>query len=159
MRMIFVNLPVKDLEASKRFFGALGFTFNAQFSNENTARHGDRGEHRRHAAEHDRFRDFIKGDISDPAKGVEVLTCLSAGSRAEVEDTIAKALAAGGKPGCRLRTTASCTAQLPGPRRPRLGGHVDGPRGRACRPTTRSPNTHDREQRLRARASAALIGG
>ena len=28
MRMIFVNLPVKDLEASKTFFDALGFTFN-----------------------------------------------------------------------------------------------------------------------------------
>lgn len=28
MRMIFVNLPVKDLEASKGFFGELGFEFN-----------------------------------------------------------------------------------------------------------------------------------
>ena len=37
MRMIFVNLPVKDVRASRRFFGALGFTFNEQFSNENSA--------------------------------------------------------------------------------------------------------------------------
>jgi hypothetical protein len=33
MRMIFVNLPVKDVQASRRFFAALGFTFNEQFSN------------------------------------------------------------------------------------------------------------------------------
>lgn len=98
MRMIFVNLPVKDVAASRKFFGALGFTFNAQFSNENTAAMVVEENIVVMLLEHARFRDFIKGDISDPAKGVEVLTCLSAGSRAEVEDTVAKALAAGGQP-------------------------------------------------------------
>jgi predicted lactoylglutathione lyase len=97
MRMIFVNLPVKDVQASRKFFGALGFTFNEQFSNENTAAMVIEENIVAMLLEHARFRDFIKGDISDPAKGVEVLTCLSASSRAEVEDTIAKALAAGGK--------------------------------------------------------------
>ena len=98
MRMIFVNLPVKDVRASRRFFGALGFSFNEQFSSENTAAMTIEENISVMMLEHARFRDFIKGDISDPAKGVEVLTCLSAGSRAEVEDTYAKALAAGGKP-------------------------------------------------------------
>ncbi len=37
MRMVFVNLPVKDLEASKRFYTALGFEENAEFSDENAA--------------------------------------------------------------------------------------------------------------------------
>ena len=37
MRMIFVNLPVKDLDASMRFFGALGFTFNPNFTDETAA--------------------------------------------------------------------------------------------------------------------------
>ena len=37
MRMIFVNLPVKDIPASRRFFGALGYAFNEQFSNESAA--------------------------------------------------------------------------------------------------------------------------
>ncbi len=32
---IFVNLPVKDLNKSRRFLQNLGYTFNAQFSNEN----------------------------------------------------------------------------------------------------------------------------
>ncbi len=31
-RMIFVNLPVKDLTASRAFFTALGFAFNEEFS-------------------------------------------------------------------------------------------------------------------------------
>ncbi len=48
--------------------------------------------------EHARFRDFIKGEISDTSAGKEVLTCLSANSRAEVEATYAKAIAAGGQP-------------------------------------------------------------
>ena len=34
---IYVNLPVKDLERSKAFFGALGFGFNPQFSDQNAA--------------------------------------------------------------------------------------------------------------------------
>ena len=37
MRMIFVNLPVKDVEASKAFFAALGFGHNPQFSDETAA--------------------------------------------------------------------------------------------------------------------------
>jgi len=37
MRMIFVNLPVKDLETSKGFFSELGFEFDPQFSDDNAA--------------------------------------------------------------------------------------------------------------------------
>ncbi len=33
-KQIFVNLPVKDVERSKRFYGAMGYEFNPQFSNE-----------------------------------------------------------------------------------------------------------------------------
>ena len=98
MRMIFVNLPIKDVKASRAFFGALGFTFNEQFCSENTACMVVEENIFVMLLEHARFRDFIKGEISDTAKGVEVLTCLSAGSRAEVEDTVGKALAAGGQP-------------------------------------------------------------
>ena len=35
--MIFVNLPVSDLDAAKAFYSALGFTLNEQFSDERTA--------------------------------------------------------------------------------------------------------------------------
>ena len=36
-RAIFVNLPVTDLAKAKAFYTALGFTINAQFSDDNTA--------------------------------------------------------------------------------------------------------------------------
>ena len=36
-KQIFVNLPVKDLDKSKAFFNALGYTFNPQFTNESGA--------------------------------------------------------------------------------------------------------------------------
>ncbi|MFN3513704.1 MAG: VOC family protein [Phenylobacterium sp.] len=98
MRMIFVNLPVQDLEASKRFFGALGFQFNPQFSDDNAACMIVDENIFVMLLARDYFRTFITGDISDPARGVEVLTALSADSRAEVDDILAKALAAGGKP-------------------------------------------------------------
>jgi hypothetical protein len=37
MRMIFVNLPVKDLDASKEFFSKLGFTYNDDLTDETAA--------------------------------------------------------------------------------------------------------------------------
>jgi uncharacterized protein len=98
MRMIFVNLPVKDLAATKAFFAALGFSFNDAFSDDKCAYVVVEENIGVMLQTHDRFRDFITGEISDTARGVEVLNCLSADSRAEVEDLLAKALAAGAKP-------------------------------------------------------------
>ena len=98
MRMIFVNLPVKSVTASRDFFGALGFTFNEQFCSADTACMVIEENIFAMLLEHERFQDFIIGEISDAAKATEVLTCLSADSRAQVDDTLAKALAAGAKP-------------------------------------------------------------
>jgi predicted lactoylglutathione lyase len=36
-KQIFVNLPVKDLDKSKAFFNALGYSFNPQFTNDSGA--------------------------------------------------------------------------------------------------------------------------
>jgi predicted lactoylglutathione lyase len=33
-RQIYVNIPVKDIEKTNAFFRALGFEFNADYSNE-----------------------------------------------------------------------------------------------------------------------------
>ena len=35
--MVFVNFPVKDVQASTRFYEALGFSLNPDFSNEDTS--------------------------------------------------------------------------------------------------------------------------
>ena len=98
MRMIFVNLPVKSVAASRRFFGALDYGFNEQFSDENTACMVVDENIFVMLLEHHRFSDFITGEISDATKATEVLTCLSADSRGEIDDILAKALAAGAKP-------------------------------------------------------------
>jgi uncharacterized protein len=98
MRMIFVNLPVKDLEASKRFYGALGLPVNPQFTDETAACIVVDENIFVMLLTEPKFRQFINGDIADPARGVEVLNCLSCESRADVDATLHKALAAGGRP-------------------------------------------------------------
>jgi uncharacterized protein len=97
VRMIFVNLPVKDLEASKRFFDQLGFEFDPQFTDEAAACMViDQNIYAMLLTE-DRFRDFIDGEIADPDT-TEVLVALSADSREEVDSLVEKALATGGRP-------------------------------------------------------------
>ncbi|MCA1404495.1 VOC family protein [Ensifer sp. IC3342] len=98
MRMIFVNLPVKNLEAARIFFSALGFTFNEQFSDDTAACMVIDDNIFAMLLTEPKFRNFITGEISDTAKGTEVITALSATSRAECDDMLAKALGAGAKP-------------------------------------------------------------
>jgi predicted lactoylglutathione lyase len=98
MRMIFVNLPVKDLTSSRAFFTELGFEFNLEFTDEAAAcMVVDQNIYVMLLAER-RFRDFINGEISDATQTTEVLTCLSVESRHQVDDLVARAIAAGGKP-------------------------------------------------------------
>jgi len=98
MRMIFVNLPVRDLAASKTFFSALDFEFNAEFSDDKAACMVVDTNIFVMLLVEERFRDFINGDLVDAHSATEVMTGLSAGSRAQVDDLLAKAIAAGGKP-------------------------------------------------------------
>ncbi len=97
MRMIFVNLPVKDLEASKAFFTELGFAFNPEFTDDHVAcMIVDENIFVMLVVE-ERFKDFIKGRIAAKTT-TETINCLSAASREEVDETLANAIAAGGKP-------------------------------------------------------------
>ncbi|MEJ1160888.1 VOC family protein [Prosthecomicrobium sp. N25] len=98
MRMIFVNLPVKDLPASKAFFGELGFAFEPRFTNDEAACMVVDGNIFVMLLTEPRFRDFINGEIADAHRATEVLTCLSASSRAEVDNLLKRALAAGARP-------------------------------------------------------------
>ena len=97
MRMIFVNLPVKSAENSRRFFAALGFMHNPQFSDERTTAVVIDENIILMLLEKERFKDFVSGPISDATKATEVLNALSCSSRNEVDELAAKALAAGGK--------------------------------------------------------------
>ena len=97
MRMIFVNLPVKDLDVAKRFYAGLGFALNPQFTNDDAASFVIEENIVAMLLTEARFKDFITGDISDTSKGKEALICLSAADRTEVDATLAKALANGGQ--------------------------------------------------------------
>src|SRR5688500_5054210 len=98
MRMIFLNLPVKDLNASKGFFTELGFDFNPEFTDDSAACMVVDENIFVMLLVEDRFRDFINGQIADATSTTEAITCLSADSREQVDETIEKALAAGAKP-------------------------------------------------------------
>lgn len=95
---IFVNLPVKDLDRSKAFFSALGYQFNAQFTDENAACMiiCDDSIYAMLLVE-DFFKTFTSKPVASAHEVTEVLTCLSCDSREEVDTLVAKAIAAGGK--------------------------------------------------------------
>jgi hypothetical protein len=96
--MIFVNLPVKDVQASRRFFSQLGFSINEQFSGDSSVAVVIEENISVMLLAEAHFKQFIVGEIAEPSRGVEVLNCLSCSSRDEVKDLTQKALAAGGTP-------------------------------------------------------------
>ena len=97
-KQIIFNLPVKDLDKSKAFFSALGFSFNPAWSNDKAA-----------------FIEVVEGSVNvmltteafftsltgkpvvDAKQANEVVMCLSCESREEVDSLIAKATAAGAR--------------------------------------------------------------
>ncbi|MEU2154203.1 VOC family protein [Streptomyces sp. NPDC019396] len=95
-QMIFVNLPVKDLEKTKAFWKACGYSFNPQFSDENTACLVLGDTIFAMLMTEPRFREFTKKEIADAATTTEVLLALSAESRDRVDELADAALAAGG---------------------------------------------------------------
>jgi predicted lactoylglutathione lyase len=96
-RQIFVNLPIADMQRSKAFFTALGFSFNPQFTNEQGACMVIADDIYAMLLVKPFFQTFIDTDIADATRTTEVLTCLSCASREEVDELVRKAVAAGGK--------------------------------------------------------------
>lgn len=95
-RQIYVNLPVKDLNKSVAFFTRLGFKFNPQFTDEN-ATCMIVGENIFVMLLVEKFfQSFTDKSICDATKNAEVMMALSCANRAEVDELIRKALAAGG---------------------------------------------------------------
>ncbi|MFG3588440.1 VOC family protein [Streptomyces sp. NPDC047990] len=95
-QMIFVNLAVNDVDASKKFFTELGYTINPQFSTEDCACVVISDTIVAMLLSKQRYADFTKKEIADSARTSEVLLCLSAESREKVDELCDKALAAGG---------------------------------------------------------------
>ena len=95
-KQVFINLPVKNLDKSKAFFSALGYSFNAQFTDENAACLVISETIFAMLLTEPFFKGFIKKDIADAQTTKEVLIALSCETREEVDELVRKAVAAGG---------------------------------------------------------------
>jgi predicted lactoylglutathione lyase len=96
INQIFLSLPVADLQRSVTFFKALGFAPNPQFSDDTAACIIISDAISVMLSSHAKFREFTPKAVCDTSQAVEVLISLSCDSREQVDELVAKALAAGG---------------------------------------------------------------
>lgn len=95
-QQIFVNLPVTDLQRSIGFFTALGFTFNAQWTDEAATCMVIGDNIFVMLLSRERFQAFTPKPVADATKSTEVLICLTRDSREAVDIMVRRAVAAGG---------------------------------------------------------------
>ncbi|AWB94607.1 glyoxalase [Agromyces badenianii] len=93
---IFVNLPTTDLERSKSFYEALGFSINPLFTDENAACVVLSDTIYFMVLTREYLGTFTDKQIIDPKTQAQVSIALSRDSRESVDDVLAKGLAAGG---------------------------------------------------------------
>lgn len=93
---LFVNIPVAELQRSINFFESLGFSFNAQFTDA-TATCMLVGEDAYFMLlTRDKFTSFAGREIGEPWDQTSAMFAISVNSRADVDDMVRKAIAAGG---------------------------------------------------------------
>jgi uncharacterized protein len=93
---IFVNLPVQDLNKSMAFFEALGYSFNRQFTDATAACLVISEDIYAMLMTHEKFKGFTSREVCDASRSNEAMICLSCENRAQVDDLVRKAVAAGG---------------------------------------------------------------
>ena len=94
--MIFVNLPTDDLERSKAFYTALGCEINPLFTDENAASIVWSEEIFFMVLTRDFFSTFTDKKIADTRTTAQALVAFTRESRDEVDETLARGIAAGG---------------------------------------------------------------
>lgn len=95
-KMIFVNLPVRDLARSTAFYQALGATKNDQFSDDTASSMVFSDTIYAMLLTHEKYGQFTSKPIADAKKTSQVLIAITAESRAEVDSVLDKAKGAGG---------------------------------------------------------------
>lgn len=95
--MIFINLPVRDLSAAGKFYVAIGGTKNPNFSDERSTCMLLSDAIGVMLLTHDRYSGFTSRKIGDARRESQVLIALSVETRDDVDRTLEKAIAAGGK--------------------------------------------------------------
>jgi len=96
-KLMFVNLPVADLAKSTAFYEALGGTRNPQFSDDTATCIVLSDVLHVMLLTHAKFSSFTAKPIADAHATCGVLLCTSADSREDVNATVDRAAAAGGK--------------------------------------------------------------
>ncbi|MGH6659482.1 MAG: VOC family protein [Sphingomicrobium sp.] len=94
-QMIFVNLPVKDLERSKRFYEAIGARNEPKFTDDTAAMMRFSEEVNVMLLTHDKWRQFTPKSIPDAKTHAQVMLALSRDSREAVDAITADAGKAG----------------------------------------------------------------
>jgi len=97
VNQIFVNLPVADLNRSVEFFTKIGFTFNAQFTDENATCMVLNDTIYAMLLVPKFFKSFIDKEIADAKTTTSTILAFSVNGREEVDSLTDKALAAGGR--------------------------------------------------------------
>ena len=130
-KMIFVNLPVHDLKASTTFYTALGGSLNPRFSGEKSSCMMFSDTIGVMLLTHEHYGQFTNRPIGDAKRESHALHALSVESR----DAVNLHADAGDGSWRRRRSRPAAGSwlhvqpQRRGPRRERVGDHVDGPIG------------------------------
>jgi predicted lactoylglutathione lyase len=94
-RLLFLNLPVADLAASRAFFAQLGFDFNEKFCDEGAACMVVSEQAYVMLLQRERFAEFVTKPVADANEQTALTACVSAADREEVDSLAAAAEAAG----------------------------------------------------------------
>ena len=131
-RMIFVNLPVRDLERSKAFYEAIGFRNEPKFTNDAAAMMVLSETISVMLLTHPFSATFTRKPIADASISSQVLLCISCDSPGEVDRIIEAASAAGGKIDQSLKSEAE-------PGGPMYGRDFEDPDGHQWEPMWMDP--------------------
>ncbi|MHB9147197.1 MAG: VOC family protein [Candidatus Amoebophilus sp.] len=93
---VFINLPVKELERSEKFFTQLGFTVNPQFSDDKAKCIVIGDNIFVMLLTEEFFQGFTKKPISNAKESTQVLIAIDADSKEEVIELVKRAQQAGG---------------------------------------------------------------
>jgi len=97
-RLLFLNLPVADIAASRAFFAELGFDFDEKFCDDGALCMVVSEQAYVMLLQRDRFADFVTKPIADATSETALTACVSASDRTEVDALADAALAAGATP-------------------------------------------------------------
>jgi predicted lactoylglutathione lyase len=95
-KMIFLNLPVKDLGKSTAFYEAVGATKNPQFSDDTASCMVFSDTIHAMLLTHDKYKMFTQRPIADTHKVSAALIAISAESKADVDTMVEQAGKTGG---------------------------------------------------------------